>query len=170
MSLDAQVDRLLAAHARIEALRPAAERGEPWPPSPAFGVEPEATWNPPELLAHVAEMLPFWQGQIDRILAGIEPVPFGRVASDEERIAAIARDRALPVGRLYEAISTGMDGVVGQLRSLDEAAAARRGTHPTRGEMTITNVVERMLSGHMEEHAAQLEAILGTSVSAGGPR
>jgi hypothetical protein len=124
--------RLLDARARLEALRPAVEAGEPWPPSEHFGTEPEASWNPPELLAHVAEMLPFWLGQIERILDGYpEPVSFGRVQDDPDRIAAIERDRALPVGELYARIA-----------------------------MTVRAVVERMVINHLNDHTTQLATIL----------
>ena len=155
-------DRLAEAHARLAALQPAVEAGAPWPPSPQFGVEPEASWNPPELLAHVAEMLPYWLGQIDRILEGCpEPVSFGRVQSDESRIAAIGRDRALPIGELYARIGRGMDTVTARLRALGHDELDRRGTHPTLGEMTVRAVVERMYIGHLSEHVDQLERITG---------
>lgn len=160
-------DRLAEAHARLVALRPAVEAGAPWPPSPHFGVEPEASWNPPELLAHVAEMLPFWLGQIERILEGFpEPVSFGRVQSDEERIAAIGRDRALPVGELYARIDRGMSTVTARLREMGPDQLDRRGTHPTLGEMTVRAVVERMYVGHLNEHVDQLERITGASSAA----
>ena len=61
-----------------------------------------------ELLAHVAEMLPYWLGEVERILAGPpEPVPFGRVGSDPglssepagERIFAAASRALIEVHR-----------------------------------------------------------------------
>ena len=164
MPLERLTDRLLAAHRRLEAARPAVDAGAPWPPTPAFGTEPEASWNPPELLAHLAEMLPFWIGQIDRILDGIEPVSFGRVADDDQRIGAIGRDRALPIDERYARVAAGVDAAVARFRALDEAQAARIGTHPTRGEMTVERAAERFIVGHLEEHADQLDAI----VSGGG--
>src|SRR5262245_56514104 len=105
---DTIADQLLEAHARVAAMRPGVEAGAPWPASPNFGHEPESTWNPPELLAHLAEMLPYWTAQIERILAGYpEPVPFGRVATDDERIAAIGRERTRPVGKLFDDVAGG---------------------------------------------------------------
>jgi hypothetical protein len=170
MSLDATADRLTAARARLDALRPAVERGEPWPASPAFGVEPEASWNPPELLAHLVEMLAFWPGQIERILDGVEPVPFGRVQSDDARIAAIGRDRALPAAELYRRLDAGIDEAVSRLHSLDAAEAGRVGVHPTRGRMTVDDVATVMLAAHLEEHVDQLEAILGSVSPGAAPR
>ena len=94
------------ARSRLDDLRGAVEARAPWPASENFGAEPESSWYPPELLAHVAEMVPYWMAQIERILEGYpEPVPFGRVQTDEERIAAIGRDRALPVGELFDRIA-----------------------------------------------------------------
>ena len=90
--IDGLLDRLDHAGRALAALEPAVRAGEPWPLSASIGVEPEAHWGPPEVLAHLAEMLPFWLGEIERVLAGSpEPVPFGRVASNEIRVAVIER-------------------------------------------------------------------------------
>lgn len=161
MTIEALLERLANAHGRLVALRPAVEAGAPWPRSDAYGTEPEANWMPPELLAHLAEMEPYWQDQIDRIIEGHpEPVPFGRVQGDDARIAAIGRDRDLPLGELFARIDRGVDEVTRHLRSLDPGAGDRRGTHPTLGEMRVSDVVERMLAAHLEDHVAQLERIL----------
>jgi DinB superfamily len=158
---DAIADLLLEAHAGLAASRPGVEAGAPWPASPNFGHEPEASWNPPELLAHVAEMLPYWMAQIERILDGYpEPVPFGRVATDEERIAAIGRERVRPVGELFDQVATGAQSVADRLRGLSDDQLQRRGTHPTLGEMTVAGVADRMFIRHLGEHAEQLRLIL----------
>jgi len=155
-------NRLLEAHERLDALRPGVEAGAPWPASANFGHEPESSWNPPELLAHVAEMLTYWITQIDRILEGYpEPVPFGRVATDEERIAAIGRERARPVGELFDQVASGARASAARLRDLPDDQLERRGTHPTLGEMTVAAVAERMFIRHLGEHAEQLRSILG---------
>jgi hypothetical protein len=161
---DAIADRLLEAHATIAGLRSDVESGAPWPASPNFGHEPESSWYPPELLAHLAEMLPYWMGQIERILEGYpEPVPFGRVATDDERIAAIGRERTLPVGELFDRVAGGAQAAAGRLRELSADELERRGTHPTLGEMTVAAVAERMFIRHLDEHAEQLRALIATS-------
>ncbi|HSK51592.1 MAG TPA: DinB family protein [Clostridia bacterium] len=161
MTNESLADRLLDAHARLAAWRPVAEAGGPWPPSPDFGHAPESSWNPPELLAHVAEMLPYWLGQIERILEGYpEPVSFGRVGTDENRIAAIGRDRALPVGELFDRVAERAGQAAERLRAMSAADLERRGTHPTLGEMTVKAVVERMYINHLNEHADQLQGLV----------
>lgn len=161
MTATALADRLLDAHARLAALQPAVEARAPWPPSEHFGVEPEANWNPPELLAHLAEMFPYWINQIDRILEGHpEPVSFGRVQSDEDRIAAIGRDRSLPVGQLFERVATRAAAAQARVRAFADTELEKRGTHPTLGEMTVRGVIERMLLSHLDGHVEQLTGIL----------
>ncbi|HEV8488415.1 MAG TPA: DinB family protein [Candidatus Limnocylindrales bacterium] len=152
--IERAVEALARERARVEA-------GEPWPLSERFDHAPEASWGPPELLAHVSEMLPFWLGEVERVIAGAaEPVPFGRVGDDPVRIAIIARDRSLPVGELYARISQGVVRWTERLSTLTPTEQAKRGLHPTRGEMSVGAIVEGQIAGHLEEHAAQLATIL----------
>jgi len=150
-------DRLVSASGAVTALRPAVERGHPWPLAERFGTEPEAVWGPMEVLAHSAEMLPFWLGEIERILAGDpEPVPFGRIPDDPTRLAIIERDRTLPPRELFDRIASGVERYSRRLHDLDDGAMTRSGLHPRRGAMTIADVLERFVVGHLEEHARQL--------------
>ena len=102
-TLAAQADRLDAAVAAILALERRVDTAGPWALAELYGTEAEASWGPPELMAHVDEMLPFWLGEVERILDGPPgaPVPFGRVATDTVRIGVIGRDRTLPLRELF---------------------------------------------------------------------
>lgn len=149
-------------HARVAA-------GEPWPLATAFGTEPEAAWGPREVLAHVAEMLPFWLGEMERVIdsGGGSAVPFGRVADDAVRIGLIARDRTLPLRVLFGRVDTGLRDWVERLGALTDDERNRMGVHPRLGEMAAAAVLERFVLGHAEDHVAQLEEILA---NAGGAR
>jgi hypothetical protein len=61
--------RLHGARAAFESTRPAVESRGPWPLADRFDHSDEARWGPPEVLAHVAEMLQFWLGEVERIVA-----------------------------------------------------------------------------------------------------
>src|SRR3989304_1566631 len=134
-SLDSQAARLEAAVDAILALRERVEDAGPWPLAELYGTEAEASWGPPELLAHLGEMLTFWLGEAERILEGQSgsPVPFGRVASDSVRIGIIGRDRTVPLRELFARL--GVDGarVARRMREFSDADAAREGLHPVRG-------------------------------------
>ena len=150
------VARMRAADEAMDALRPAVEAGAPWPLSDTFGTEPEAHWGPPETLAHVAEMVQFWSGEIERVLAGSPkaPVPFGRVATNPMRIGIIERDRSLPPRELFARIRAGVDRLAGRLSELTPADAGRLGVHPTLGERTVAGIVEGFVVGHLEEQSS----------------
>ena len=162
-----QIDRLEAGRRAIDALRPAVENGEPWPLSRAYGVEPESDWGPKEVLAHVAEMIPFWLGQVEVVIADVpEPVPFGRVSSDPERIGRVGSDRLLPAAELFDRIEAAAERAVARLGALSSDESARRGLHPRFGEMTAEAIVGRFVIGHLEEHVAQLREILASTPEA----
>ena len=163
MAIDELSDRLAAGAAGIEALRPGVVSGEPWPLSDAYGAEPESDWGPKEVLAHVGEMLPYWLGQVEAILvappANGAP-PFGRVATDETRIARIGEDRRLPGAELLDRIGASAAAVRERMAELTPAELDRSGVHPRLGEMTVPAIFERFMVSHLEEHVRQLSEVL----------
>ncbi|HYH93376.1 MAG TPA: hypothetical protein VD763_09475 [Candidatus Saccharimonadales bacterium] len=155
--------RIQALRDAFVALRPRVSAGAPWPMAVAFGVEPEASWGPPEVLAHLAEMLPFWMGELERIVDGEPaPVPFGRVTEDTVRIGLIERDRTLPVRVLFDRIDAGLADWGARLATLGAADRLKLGLHPRLGPISIETFLERFVLGHADDHVAQLEEILAT--------
>jgi hypothetical protein len=156
--------RLRAAAAAMRQLEPAVERGRPWPLSANFSHSPEASWGPPETLAHVAELLPYWTGEIERVLDGPSDagaVPFGRTGEDAQRLGVLERDRSLPPRELFSRIDAGTERLAQRLETLGEAAGARLGVHRTVGQLTVAGIAARFVAGHLEEHVVQLRAVLG---------
>ena len=161
--MDELHDRLATAAAGMEALRGRVVAGEPWPLSDDYGTEPESSWGPPEVLAHVAEMLPYWLGQIETIVAAPEgEVPsFGRVATAANRLARIGEDRKLPVGELLDRVAGAASTAGRRLAELTPAEAGRHGVHERLGEMSLPAIVERFVVGHLEDHVRQLDEVVG---------
>jgi hypothetical protein len=158
------IDRLDVAAAGMEGHRASVVAGEPWPLSAAYGAEPESDWGPKEVLAHVAEMLGFWPGQVDAILASPasgEPPGFGRVSTDENRIRRVGEDRLLPAGELFDRIGVGARDVAARMAALGRDDQARSGVHVRLGEMTIPAIYERFIVSHLEEHVRQLDEVAG---------
>lgn len=159
----------------IRGLQPELEARAPWPLSDVYGPGPESSWGPPEVLAHIAEFLPYWLGEIERVLdpheraaAGGEPVPFGRIEADLLRVGLIGRDRTFPIRELVARLDASADRVARRLETLNDEEAARSGSHPTRGAMAVSDMLEPFLVGHIEGHVRQLREILAAS-AAGGP-
>ena len=172
--LNAQAGRLEAAVGTIVDMRVDLEAAGPWAPAEMYGTEAEASWGAPELLAHLDEMLPYWLGEVERILdgtlggqnaavgAGGGPVPFGRTADDPIRIGVIGRDRAVPIRELLSRLDASGRRVAARMRELSAAEVTGIGVHPTRGEIAIPDLFERFVTAHIEDHVAQLRAILAT--------
>ena len=162
-TLHPQVERLRQARDRLVRLRGRVEITEPAPEELPRSRE----WVARETLAHIDEMLPYWLGEIERVIAGpIEPVPFGRTPADLVRMLTVDRDRTLPMFELYARLDNSLERVLRRLLELDERQAARRGLHKTRGEMTVRQIVDVMLADHIEEHCKQLAAALDAEAAA----
>ena len=162
--INGHVERLRAARDRIVALQVAAD-ATPLPPEESATGHP---WLAREILAHAAEMLPYWMGEVERVLAAdtsAGPVPFGRTAADEIRTKTVDRDRTLPLTELYSRINASVDRISPLLLRVDDATCARPILHSTLGVMSLEDAVERFMSGHLEEHCGQLEQALGVEAA-----
>ena len=156
--------RLAASRAAFAALAPRIRAGEPWPLAEQFGTEPEASWGPREVLAHTAEMLPFWLGEYERVVEGGkpagDPLPFGRTAADTLRIGILERDRTLPLRELFDRIDAGIERWQRRLEARAPGDDATAGLHSRLGEMAAGEIRDRFVATHLEEHLEQLEGIL----------
>jgi hypothetical protein len=155
--------RVRAAAADLAALEPAVRAAAPWPLSPVFDNSDEATWGPPEVLAHVDEMLPYWLGELARIVeapVGNEPPAFGRTATDDVRLALLERDRTVPLSELFQRAASESERAAWRIERFAPTDLDRVGRHVARGDLSIREFFERFLVGHLEEHVRQLRAIL----------
>ena len=162
-TLHAQVERMRTARDNLVRMRSRIDLSAPPPDDLPRRRELVAR----EVLAHTVEMLPYWLGEIERVIAGpIEPVPFGRTPADLVRMLTVDRDRTLPMFELYARLDNSLERVLRRLLELDERQAARRGLHKSRGEMTVRQIVDVMLADHIEEHCKQLAAALDVEAAA----
>ena len=124
----------------VRLRRPRAARRRPasrgrWPTTSA--PDPEASWGPREVLAHVAEMLPFWLGELERVIDGDgpAPVPFGRLGRgpDPASGSSSATGR-LPLRVLFARIDAGLARLAGSSGpTLTDDGRRRIGVHPRLG-------------------------------------
>jgi len=159
---NAELDRLADIRAAYAALESRVMAREPWPLADDFGTGPEASWGPREVLAHIVEMLPFWLGELERVVDGPPPAPtpFGRIADDPVRIGLIGRERTLPLRVLFGRIDGGLAEWSERLATLTPPERALVGLHPRLGEVSVDRFLEQFVLGHAEDHLAQLETIL----------
>jgi uncharacterized protein (DUF952 family) len=164
-SLEPLLERLEAAGAQLASTRGRVEDGWPWPVGAVAEGGGEGEWGPTEVLAHVSEMLPFWLGEMERIVAGnrtdaAELPAFGRTSDDQVRGLTIVRDSTLPPRELFDRIASVLQRYRWRLPELREDEIARRGRHPVRGEVSVTALLETLVVSHLEGHAEQLDGSL----------
>jgi hypothetical protein len=160
---EALAGRISAAIAAIAARADVIGAAAPLPPDARIGHDEDA-WGPREVLAHIAEAVPYWHGEIERILASYPaavPNAVGRTADDVVRTGSVAQDRTLPAFVLLDRLGRDAAAVTARIRALTGAELDRVGRHPAWGDVTIAAVIERTLAGHLEGHAKQLDASLG---------
>lgn len=152
--------RLDEVRARLARLADEDMEGRLTEPDPDTG-EP---WEPAQIWSHMVEFIPYWRGEIDHILEADtdEPVPFGRVKTDPERIARIEEGRTVPLPDLWEALQEELGHLKAFVADLSEDQWRREGVHQTRGVMAMPGIVDRFLVDHLEEHADQLEGLVAS--------
>ena len=118
-------------------------------------------WDAGQAWAHVAEFVPYWHGEVEQIVAGGggDPPPFGRTSTDPVRVGAIEAGRHEPPTEQMEHLGRALMLLRTYLVGLPETQWSARGVHPRLGEMTVAQIVERFIVGHLEEHAEQLEKL-----------
>ena len=155
------LERLAAAQRRL-----AEHAARPLPPG-LTDPDPGASerWEAGQVWAHLAEFPGYWLDQVRRLLdaragGAAEPIPFGRTKADPGRIAAIERERRTDPAELLRRVTAQIGEASTTLASLPVADWQARGLHPTRGEMTVSEIVDRFILAHLDEHADQLDGLL----------
>lgn len=168
----AETDVHAALVARLDAVEERLRRlvAAPTPgltePDPGTGER----WEAGHVWAHIAEFVPYWLAEMERVVAGAmpaaagmpeggSPVLYGRLKTDPGRLAAIERDRREDPVALLRRATEDIARVRAFARGLSREAWQAVGLHPTRGGQTIGTILEASVVGHLEEHADQLEGL-----------
>ena len=156
-------DEIEGLQKRLEDAREQFERlqsdgpGTLGPPDPATGEQ----WNRANVLGHMAEILPFWTGQIRGVIGGATRL--GRDPAD-----TAARRRAIDEGQKAEEaalraeIEHGLDGVFTLLSEVTPAQLDLEAEHVRATETRTRRVgelVDQLLVHHFEVHVHQLQEL-----------
>lgn len=152
--------RLDAAERRLADHAAAGAPGGLTDPDPPTGER----WDAGQVWAHLAEFLPYWMGELTKVVttwvgAPGEPVPFGRTKKDEGRIAAIERRRHEDPAALMAEVRGHVAVWRSWLAGLHQSAWSAVGRHPTLGDLDMDEMLRHFVVGHLEEHADQLDAL-----------
>ncbi len=135
---------------------------------PLAGLSPEDAstgerWEAGQVWGHITEFIPYWIEQIEEVVDEYrgEPVPYGRTTTDPDRIAGIESGKAMDFETHLHWLGVQLTDLRGFLTALPDEAWSAQGLHSRLGPMSLEQMIERMLVGHLEEHADQLEGMGG---------
>jgi hypothetical protein len=148
---------------RVEAARrayaalPREGWGEPGPLDEQTGER----WDRGNVLGHVAEMLPYWTGQVRAVLGGAGELGRDSVGSAQRRMG-IDSGREAGEDGLLTRVDEGMAGVEALLAEMSDADLDRRvrfRSADSQREEDLRFALEGLLIGHLEDHLEQLRSL-----------
>jgi len=150
---------------RVEAVRreyaalPRDGWGEPGPEDEQTGER----WDRGNVLGHVAEMLPYWTGQVRAVLDGSGDMGRDSVGMAQRRMG-IDSGREAGEDGLLTRVDEGMAGLEALLADMSDADLDRplryRASDSLR-DVDLRYAVEHILVGHLEDHLGQLRTLDG---------
>ncbi len=119
-------------------------------------------WDADQVWAHLAEIGPYWMGELRRVVDAGDgpPATIGRSLSDPSRVDAIEAGRTRPVADNLAASRRSLDVLRAYLAGLSTTDWSRVGRHVSAGDMTIVAQLEAFHLGHVEQHLAQLDGLV----------
>jgi hypothetical protein len=123
---------------------------------------PEERWQAGQVWGHLAEFLPSWLDQLEKVVNqdGGQPVPFGRTKADAARLEGIAAGLEVPIADQMASVRRAIEMARNYLAQLTPEQWAAIGLHGRRGEMGVPDIVRTFMVDHLEEHADQLDALV----------
>jgi hypothetical protein len=119
----------------------------------------ENEWTIMQNLAHIVEIMPYWAGEIEKLVA-TPGQNFGRTAQDERRLTAInehGTDSLEQIKAVLPGSYARLDEVLSSLRDSDLELT---GQHIRYGEKPVGWLVEEYVTGHLSGHLEQIKECL----------
>jgi uncharacterized damage-inducible protein DinB len=121
----------------------------------------ENEWSIMESLAHIAEFLPYWAGEVEKLVAN-PGQNFGRTMQHEGRLAALREHGHDTLAQARAALPGSYARLEEVLSHLQDSDLELTGQHVRYGERTLEWFIDEFITGHFESHLAQLRACLAT--------
>lgn len=119
----------------------------------------ENEWSIMENLAHIAEFMPYWGGEVEKLVEH-PGQNFGRTMQHEGRLSALrehGHDTLTQAKAALPGSYARLDEVLSHLRDSDLALT---GQHVKFGERTLEWFIGEFITEHFHSHLAQLRACL----------
>ena len=117
-------------------------------------------WSAMQVIAHLAEMIPYWLHACDTLMAAIQPPNFGRSLEAPERLAGVEHGAAQTPDALLSSLKREVLAAAQIIRRMSADQRSQKGIHIRNGEMTVADIVEILIVAHAETHLAQVQLAL----------
>ena len=128
--------------------------------SKLYKVPAEGEWTIMQNLAHIVEFMPYWAGEIDKLLAA-PGQNFGRTAQDERRLQAISEHERDSLEQIKAALPGSYTRLEEVLRKLKDSDLQLTGQHVRYGEKSVGWLIEQFVTDHLSGHVEQIKGCLG---------
>lgn len=126
-------------------------------PSLLYEAPSAGEWSVMELLAHTVEFLRYWPP----VMAAIAAQPgltFGRGLDDSDRTGFVLAHGGDPLGVMVQELIAAGQEAQATLAAIPDAGWGATGVHVAWGELPLSGIVQRVLTGHLAGHCAQSKA------------
>jgi predicted enzyme related to lactoylglutathione lyase/uncharacterized damage-inducible protein DinB len=120
----------------------------------------EDEWSVMQVMGHLVEMIPYWLGHCQVLIAAGEVLVFGRGPDAPERLAGVEQGGAGEPERLLKLLEEEVQTAARTIREMSSAERHQKGINMRQGEMTVADIVERLIVAHAEDHLAQIKTTL----------
>jgi hypothetical protein len=139
-TLDQLIDGLLAYVDESKLYQSPAENG----------------WTIMQNLAHIVEFMPYWAGEIEKLIA--EPgCNFGRSPQDVGRLHGISEHEKDSLKGIKAALPGSYARLDGALKGLKDSDLELTGKHFKYGESTLDWFIEEFVTNHLSGHVEQIK-------------
>jgi uncharacterized damage-inducible protein DinB len=121
----------------------------------------ENEWSVMQTLGHLVEMIPFWINQCTLLIEDKEELlQFGRELDAPQRVDGINRGTELELDEIINILKQEIHRASQVIRSMSNEERAKKGNHIRFGQMTVSEIIERLIVTHAEEHLDQVRSTL----------
>jgi len=118
-------------------------------------------WSAMQILGHMVEMIPYWMNHCHAMIAaGGGSHHFGRSLDAPERLAGVELGAAGNPDEILRVLNGELQAAATTIRRVSAADRDKKGVYSKGGEMTVAEVIERLIVAHAEAHLAQVRATL----------
>ena len=129
------------------------------PPTKLYQRPAENEWTIMESLAHIAEFMPYWADEIEKLVA--EPGRnFGRTMQHAGRLQAISEHGSDNLEQIRAALPGSYTRLEQVLSHLKDSDLALTGHHPRFGDQTLEWYIEDFVTHHLTSHLEQMRSCL----------